>query len=480
MHTMKKNLLFTGLLLASAGAFAQGYQVTLQVPQYKSGIAYLTYYMGPNLNVADSAAVSNTGTAIFKGAQKLQGGIYVVVFPGKKLRTDFLIDKEQKINIKVADTANIAGTTVITGSSANTLYVQYQKFVAQKAGLLEAERRAYAASITRPDSLYHERNYNQHNKDLNAYRDNLIKTQPTSMMAVLLKAMKEPQLPIARPVTKEDTLQNYYYYKNHYWDGISFMDDRVIRSPFFLPRFERYYREVIPQLADTIIRDIDYKLLLARTSPEMYKFLLNWLTDEYINPKYMGLDAVFVHLFVKYHSKGISKWLNEKQMESINRRAYMLMANLVGEKAANLEMVDTEGKPSSLYDLNADYTVVCFWDPNCGHCKEEIPRLDSIYNASWKSHNLKVFAVLTPDEKENAKAEWLKFIKEKHLEDWTHVYKTKEMEDADLKAQRPGYRQLYDITLTPTIYLLDKNKNIIAKKLTIKQMDELLQVKWKN
>ncbi len=45
-------------------------------------------------------------------------------------------------------------------------------------------------------------------------------------------------------------------------------------------------------------------LLLARSSPEMYKFLLNWLTDEYINPKYMGQDAVFVHLFEKYHSKG--------------------------------------------------------------------------------------------------------------------------------------------------------------------------------
>ncbi len=477
---MKKNILFVCLLFAFAGSFAQGYQVTLQIPQYKHGIAYLTYYMGANLNVADSAAVSNTGLAVFKNSQKLPGGIYVVVFPGKRLRADFLIDKEQKINIKVTDTANIAATTVITGSPANNLYVQYQKFVSQKAALLETERKAYMVSTTRADSLYHEKNYNQHNKELNVYRDNLIKTQPNSMMAVLLKAMKEPQLPIANPATKEDTLSNYYYYKSHYWDGVSFMDDRIIRSPFFLPRFERYYREVIPQIPDTIIKDIDYKLLLARTSPELYKFMLNWLTDEYVNPKYMGLDAVFVHLFNQYHSKALTKWLNEKQMESINRRAYMLMANLVGEKAANLEMLNTEEKPTSLYDLKADYTIVAFWDPNCGHCKEEIPRLDSIFRASWKNHDVKIFAVLTPDDKENAKAEWLKFIKDKHLEEWTHVYKTKEMEDADYKAQKPGFRQLYDITLTPTIYLLDKNKNIIAKKLTIPQLDELLQVKWKN
>lgn len=480
VNTMKKNILFLSLLFFAPGVFAQGYQVTLQAPQFKHGIVYLTYYMGPNLNVADSAAISNTGTAVFKGHEKLLGGIYVIVFPGKKSRTDFLIDKEQRITVKVADTNNIVNSTVVTGSPANNLYVQYQKFVAQKAVQLEAERKAYAISITRSDSLFHEKNYNQYNKELNTYRENIVKTQPASMMAVLLKAMKEPQLPIANPITKEDTLANYYYYKGHYWDGVSFMDDRVIRTPFFLPRFERYYREVIPQMADTINKDIDYKLLLARTSPELYKFMLNWLTDEYINPKYMGLDAVFVHLFTDYHSKGLTKWLNEKQMESISRRAYMLMANLVGEKAANLEMLGTDDKPVSLYDVNADYTIVCFWDPNCGHCKEEVPRLDSFYNATWKQHNLKVFAVLTPDEKENAKAEWLKFIKEKHLEDWVHAYKTKEMEDADYKAQKPGFRQLYDITLTPTIYLLDKNKNIIAKKLSIKQLDELLQVKWKN
>jgi thiol-disulfide isomerase/thioredoxin len=297
-------------------------------------------------------------------------------------------------------------------------------------------------------------------------------------MAALLKAMKEPAYPAKLPVTKQDSIDNYNEYKKHYWDGISFMDDRIIRTPFFLKKLERYYQEVISPDPDTIIKDIDYKLLLARTAPEMYKFLLNWVTDEFINPRYMGQDAVFVHLFEKYHSKGLSSWLNEKQMEAISRRAYMLMANLIGEKAADLEMLNTEDKPTSLYSLDADFTVVCFWDPNCGHCKEEVPRLDSIYRASWKNHNVKIFAVLTPDSKQNVKPEWLTFIKDHNLGDWVHVYKSKEMEDADYAAQRPSFRQLYDIILTPTIYLLDKEKRIIGKKLTLLQLNDLLEVKW--
>ena len=54
------------------------------------------------------------------------------------------------------------------------------------------------------------------------------------------------------------------------------------------------------------------------------------------------------------------------------------------------------------------------------------------------------------------------------------------MDAADQVAQKPGFRQLYDVTMTPTLYLLDKEKHIIGKKLTLLQLNELLEVKWNN
>ena len=163
-NIMKKYILFFAATVLGKLALGQGYQVTLQAPQYKSGIAYLAYYMGPNLSAEDSAAISNTGIAIFKGTKKLPGGIYVIVFPGKRLRTEFLIDNEQKITIKT-DTTDFLYKTIVTGSKENVLYVQYQKFVAQKGKQLEEEKRAYALSATKADSLLHEKKYNQHNTD---------------------------------------------------------------------------------------------------------------------------------------------------------------------------------------------------------------------------------------------------------------------------------------------------------------------------
>lgn len=471
-------LFLTGFLafFACSSLNAQGFKVTLHTPDYKSGLAYLTYYYGKNMNVQDSAIVNSKGTAIFQGKEKLIPGVYSVVFPGKNKLYDFLVDKGQDIVIN-ADTSDLISKTEVTGSPENNLFQQYQKYVASKGVFLQRELDDYKKSTTKSDSSLHEKKYRELTAELNSYRENIMKEHPESMLAALLTGMKEPEVKNLHPVTHQDSLENYQYYKKHYWDGITFMDDRIIRTPFFLPKLEQYFRNVVSPVPDSVIKESDYLLLLARSSPEMYKFLLNWLTDEYIYPKYMGQDAVFVHLFEKYHSKGLSPWLNEKQMSAISNRAYMLMSNLIGDQAANLEMTDSNGVSKPLYNIKADYTVVCFWDPTCGHCRVQVPRFDSIYNAKWKKEGVKMYGVLTETKDFD---QWKQFIREHHLGGWVNVYETdarkKEVEDA----KRPSYKQLYDVTQTPTLYLLDKDKKIIAKKLTMEQMNDLLQTKIKN
>ena len=463
-------------LSISITSSAQGYKVTLQTPNYTDGLAYLTYYYGKNINVEDSAVVNSKGLAVFQKNEKLEPGVYSIVFPGKNKLFDFLVDKEQLINVS-ADTTDLVNKAIVTGSSENNLFQQYQKFVAEKGTGLQKEMEAFKVSKSKADSALHENNYNERNKELVAYRNKIIEEHPESMLAALLKSMKEPQVQNARPVTREDSMNNYQYYKKHYWDGIDFTDARIIRTPFFVPKVEKFFREVVSPAPDSIIKESDYLLLRARTSPDMYKFLLNWLTDEYINPKYMGQDAVFVHLFEKYHSKGVSSWLNEKQMTAISNRAYMLMSNLIGEQAANLEMVDTAGVSKPLFSVNARYTIVCFWDPTCGHCQKEVPRLDSFYRAKWKNEGVKMYGVLSETKE---KDKWIDFINKNNLQSWINVYQTDEQKKESDDAKKPSYKQLYDVTQTPTLYLLDKEKRIVAKKLTIEQMDDVLQMKINN
>ena len=78
------------------------------------------------------------------------------------------------------------------------------------------------------------------------------------------------------------------------------------------------------------------------------------------------------------------------------------------------------------------------------------------------------------------KSAWTKYIREHQLEGWVHLYQTPQMKQAEVKNNLPGFRQTYDVYQTPTIYLLDEQKRIVAKKISPEQVDEFLEFKRNN
>lgn len=215
----------------------------------------------------------------------------------------------------------------------------------------------------------------------------------------------------------------------------------------------------------------------ASIDSEMQKFLLMKFVNRYLNMKYMWEDKVFVHLYEQYFASKTYPWLTEKGVKTIQDRAYSLMSNILGNPAADIDLPDTAGKHISLYSLASPYTVVLIWDPTCGHCKEIVPKVDSLYEQKWKAQGVKIYAMAK--ETNGTKKDWMKFIHEHHLEDWANVYYSKEDEKARVEAGIPGYSQLYDVLSFPTLYLLDKDKRIVAKKLSYDQINEVLQQKIK-
>ena len=152
------------------------------------------------------------------------------------------------------------------------------------------------------------------------------------------------------------------------------------------------------------------------------------------------------------------------------------MANQLGEPAAELQMLDTAGRAVTLYGLNAPFTFISFWDPNCSHCKETIPRLDSIYHAKWKALGVKMVGV---NVDEGAIDAWKKFLNEHQMKDWVSIYQTKTAREEETRKGQANFRQLYDVFKTPTLYLLDADKHIIGKMLSIEQFDDVMQAKLK-
>jgi len=448
-----------------------GHSIEIVLKPYQNTKVYIGTNYGRNRVLADSAFLNEKSEGVFKSTTKLTPGIYFLVSPKYSILFDFLVDESQHFKI-IADTSSI-NTFQIIGSKENDIFKAYSKSMNDLGMQLSSIENKYKTAANAKDSASFKELYLTKDKEVKAARSSVIKNYPGSMTSFFLNVMQRPEAP-AMPIInrKLDSLYPYYYVKNHFWDNVVFNDNRLIRTPFFEDKLDEYFKNYVSREPDSIIEELQYILTVAKTGKEIYPFLLFKFTNKYIAPEFMGQEKVFLHLFQNFFAKGDTALLNEASKKSITERAYSMMANQLGLAAPSLIVNTPENKKVSLYDQNATYTFLAFWDPTCSHCKVEIPRLDSFYKAAWKDLNVKIFSV-NINFKELAA--WKNFIQENHLEHWTHAYQTEEDLNKEIKAGLPTtIRQQYDVFKTPTFYLLDANKKIIAKNLSLEQFNDFL------
>jgi len=467
-----------GLLWVPFFSFAQakkaegGRAIAISIKPYQNVKLYIGTNYGKNKVLADSCMLNDKGEGVFAAAQKLTPGIYFVVNPKMTILFDFIMDEGQHFKI-IGDTSNLNEVKII-GSKENDLFKAYTLSMNKIGQDLNTIQSSLSKAVTSKDSADIKAQYLIKDKEMKAVRNQFMANNPNALTSHFLKVMQRPEPP-AIPIVngKADSTFPFYYVKNHFWEGVLFNDNRLIHTPFFEDKLDEYFRNYVSRDPDSIIDEVQYILTVAKTGKEIYPFLLFKFTNKYISPEYMGQDKVFLHIFQNFFAKGDTVLLNEASKKSITERAYSIMANQLGLAAAPLNINTIDDKPFSLYNTAAPYTFIAFWDPTCSHCKVEIPQLDSMYKSQWKKLNIKLIGV-NINYKENLA--WKKFIADKHLTDWTHVYQTEADLNKEISAGKPStIRQLYDVYKTPTFYLLDKDKKIIAKNLSIEQFNDFLQ-----
>ena len=457
----------------AVGTNNQGRAIQISLKPYpKDTKIYLGTNYGNSKVFADSCILNEKSEGVFKSKDKLTPGIYFLVSPKMSILFDFLVDDLQQFKIS-ADTSDLKNV-LITGSKENEMFKNYSQVVNNLFVELNQIEQNFKTANTEKDSAIFKEAYLVKDKEIKQKRRAYIAENPGSMMSFLLNTMEVPEAPSIPIVNgKADSLYPYRYVKDHYWDNIVFNDNRLLRTPFFENKLDDYFKNYISREPDSIISEVQYILTVAKTGKEIYPFLLFKFTNKYISPEFMGQDKVFLHIYQNFFAKGDTTLLSEASKKSLRERAYSLMANQLGLPAPILVLNDLNEKRFALHNMKATYTFIAFWDPTCSHCKVEIPKLDSIYKASWIKHDIKVIAVNT-----NAKEMtlWKEFIKDNKLDQWINAYQTDEDLNKEITEGKPTtIRQLYDVFKTPTFYLLDKDKKIVAKNLSIEQFNDFIQ-----
>jgi peroxiredoxin len=446
-----------------------GYKIKMSINNCDDSVAYLCYYYGKQSSVykADSVKFKPNSkvVATFESTKKFEGGIYIILFSDRATRVELLLNNGDDFEISF-DKKDAVNTTKFTGSKENTNFIDYQNFAASIGKKYEALQAQMEKCKTAEDSNKLTPKYKELTETMGKYRKDFRKNNPGTLAAALFGAMAEPTVPEGKQyLADKKTIDSNFksrYYKDHYWDDFNFQDNRLVYSPIYDNKLYQYFRTVFPT-PDSLNKECDILLKKSKGANDVFKYTLWWLTRFVDNSKVMGVDESFVYLVENYYMKGDAFWMADSSVKKYVEEAKKIAPNMIGQKAPDIRIPNIEGtvQPLSTVYPNHDYTLLTFWAADCGHCKKEIPQLDSLVK-KYKNADIVIYGV----QSENDDEKWRKFIAEKKLgSKWVHLH----------DPMRVGnWRSMYNISATPVMYLIDKQGEIVGKKIDHTNLEGLI------
>jgi peroxiredoxin len=452
--------LIAALCLINTTVYAQNYAISGKIRGLKNERLILAHYFGATQYFTkDTAQTDSSGRFVFDGSKPLSEGLYLVVNAKGKQLFELIIDKNQTFSFET-DTLNYFSNMKTVGTKENEVYYQYQqklRSAANEIKIVQLQQRM------RPDMLLNGKVATIRN-DLSSYYTQFVKDNKSTLAAKIYEAGTDITLPKPpnRKDGKPDSTWLFNYYRNHYWDNIDFADERLVRTPHVQRRLDNYFGNMVYQNPDSLIKAADLVIGKARDgkAKDMISYCIWYLTNKYENPKIVGTEAVFVHLADKYYLGGIMPITDSLTIQGIAQKVKVLKPLLVGKTMPALSMGDTLRVPRALADVKANYTVVVFYDPECVHCRQSTPALKAFYDKN-KSRNIQIYAAAIAHSPE----QWSKYIHEFGLQDWIHVYDY---------SFRIDFKNEFDVVTTPQIYVLDKDKKIVGRRIPAEQLEAFI------
>ena len=247
------------------------------------------------------------------------------------------------------------------------------------------------------------------------------------------------------------------YFKStiaHFFDGIDFNNKTVTNSSFFIDKINQYVFYTNASDDQKTQQELYKKavgVVLAKTKNTTLK---KNITELFIHQFTGEKNVVLVDFILENYYNKLPK---EQQNETFKKETLANLAAEVGRVAPNFSWF-ANGKKNTLSKLNdAKNYVLVFWSTGCSHCTREIPKL---YDFTKKNTAVKVIAF----GMENNDTVWKDFIAP--LQAWHHALGLGKWENEMAKT--------YQIYATPTYFVLNADKKIIAKPETLEALKKII------
>jgi len=425
--------LVAGFTVLQAQDRDSGYSIEVEIQGIADTTLILAHRYGDKFFTDDTLHLDSKGKGRFTGEELLLPGMYQVVLPDKSF-FDFFVEDNQHFGVKTVAGKFIENNMSI-GDSFNQLFFDWHRASAKYRNTAE----------------------------MLVVWDTTLQSAGKSLVGKFLTSLKPFSIPDKiqnQEGFKTNQLAQYHYYKDHFFENIDLSDSNLLRTPVIYNKLNQFFSKVAPPQPDSLAFYSDLILDKTSSSPEVFRYTLQFLLNYYSDPKIMGTDAVYVHLAEKYYLAGRADWIDEDNLNHIAKRVRELKPLLIGSLAPQLKGLQTpEGQPVDPFESTSKWIVLYFWEPNCGHCKETTPKLYHDYEY-LKSVDTEVYAINTRLDIEA----WNTFIAEHELS-WVNLYSPINIR---------GVLENYQAWATPLLFILDSEKRIVAKDLSVSQVKEYI------
>ena len=426
---------------------------------YKAGETYLV----------DSVAVDESGHFSLR-KNGLEPGVFFVAADKSRL-FNFMLPKAVD-TITISGNASDCAGLSSSNSPENEAFFRFEQ---QRQGIeakIVARQSMYdlVSEATKQDAKALEpikKEIDGYFRQIDSLARVFIVQYPTHLYAKMLKSVRPPEPPKSLvPALKGKSNPVYRrWVLRHYWDHTDFKDESLLNNQFWSAFFDKYFDRYIPAIPDSIVVAVDEVIKQMPPNGAFYQFAVRRFVQSFEMSDAPGADVIFVHMVDKYLKIKETPWLDIATLTRLEYKADLFRPVLTGKKAPPLGLSDEEGRAFDLDTVSAKLTLLIFYSPLCHHCMEVMP---DIYQ-TWldaRVFGVKGVAVSVDEQYRN----WQQFTRQQHWE-WHNL--------AD-PSEKNEFEKQYLTNNLPVIYLLDKDKHILRKRIKPEELRDVLKIYLNN
>lgn len=437
--------------------------ITLESTKLKKGDICIFYNcFNSAFSIGDTVLVKTPGRLELTSQTPFAQGQYFVEIP-KEVHTgiiEFLIEKNKKETLTIS-LEPLYNTFLFKDNPINGVYSGYLgtvRSIEDQIQKLHNKGSDAAIGVTEKEKINSQ--IKEEQKKIYDLEVNLINRYPNTLLSAIIKCNNMPLMPgsildnyIVNPnssIYKETTK----FLRENYWSGVDFKSDILLNTNLLPSKTKKYislFDKSDPQLNDVV----NELLNKSAVNPMVYQIISDALYNSFNKPVYSdNYENTAVEILKNAQGQSfVPDW----KKQSIEQQILIHQKNMVGTKAANLKLTDALNEKCVLDEVKIKYTILFFYDPECSHCLEIIPKMKGWFYIDGPK-DAQVLAIYINQNEQ----EWSKYVKENtYPPRWLNLWD---------KTGEEKIQEKYWIQSLPTIYVLDENKKVILKNADFPQL----------